>query len=308
MPVRSICPSKAARLRPGVVELRTSRRRLAAGVGVALLIVGVVLAVTDPFSGNSPSGNGVAERRGDVDVDGETPGSLAADAGERDTGVRGHLDGVGAEWNGAGGVAAGAAVDGGRAADVRRRRARAHAGAGIARRRSAEACSRLQWRQRGRKHRAVRKCRAGGRRRPAECHGREREGAGRPAIARGGGVDACTEREHGCHIRTERGVHDPAEGRANPSGAVSRCTRSVEHRRFCSTALCRCRARSCPECRRARTSQSRTGTCAATGRRAATRSPRRRRLRSSGFSPHTTCPRPASSRWGRSCSSRARCA
>lgn len=44
-----------------MVELRTSRRRLAAGAGVLLLVVGVVLAVTDPFSGSSPSGSGVAD-------------------------------------------------------------------------------------------------------------------------------------------------------------------------------------------------------------------------------------------------------
>jgi hypothetical protein len=40
---------------------RVSRRRLAVGGGVLLLVVGVVLAVTDPFSGSAPSGSGVAD-------------------------------------------------------------------------------------------------------------------------------------------------------------------------------------------------------------------------------------------------------
>jgi hypothetical protein len=44
-----------------VVELRTSRRRLAAGAGVLLVAVGVVLAVTDPFGGGPQAASGVTD-------------------------------------------------------------------------------------------------------------------------------------------------------------------------------------------------------------------------------------------------------
>ncbi len=122
---------------------------------------------------------GRRQRGGHRADDGEAPGSVAADAGERDARLCRCLDGVGAERDGACRSRAVAAVGGIGAADAHRRRACTRAGAGIARRRPAQGRGRLpRWQRRRerrlaagrRQRRPVRNRRAGGDGRPPERH------------------------------------------------------------------------------------------------------------------------------------------
>ena len=75
--------------------------------------------------------------------------------------------------------------------------------------------------------RPVRDRRPGGDGGSSGCHRCDRESAGRSARALGGVRDARPGRGVGGDLRTERRVHDAAEGRADRPRAASRCTRST---------------------------------------------------------------------------------
>ena len=256
--------------RPAVAEplkrafrLASSRRQLAAGFGVLLLVAGVSVAVADPFASASPAANGVTDNAATTSLTTVKRLDLS-----QQTQVSATLGYAGASTVSVPSGTAPASLEQSQQsvtsarAGARRRPACTRAGPGIAGRRSAQGRGRLPRQQRRRerrfaarrrKRRPVRNRRPGPDGGPPERHRRGRQGAGRSAGALGGGSDAHPRRGLGGDLRAERGVHDAAEGRTDRHAAVSRCTRSATSRPSFSTAVCRPRARSGRGCRPART-------------------------------------------------------
>ena len=219
---------------------------------------------------------------------------------------------------------AGAAV--GRASARSRRspptETRTCAGAGIARRRSAQGRGRLPRRQRRPERRVTAAARSGRRRAGACATDAQAVTADRQSVAaatgkvqvdqqralgRGGDARARRSRRRRPTARTPCTRCCRRSGRS--SATASRCTRSAGSRRSSSTAACRPRARSCRGCRPAAdVAELNREPARRTERRAATRSPRRRRVAIERFQSRASrCRRPGSCRSGRSCSSRERC-